>query len=534
MKKRKIFRFISAFMLAFVVALNVGFYRQQEKEAKAILPLLALTPEAISLLVAATPYVIEGLMAAGCAVHAYYSTKSLSVDIYNERVKVLAGKLTQDEINKVNEEGKKYADAGGSYTVSSESIPDSVYRKYVQQMCLEAQIREHKELQYSPGQLQLEPTIDKLGIALDALEQQYTNNTLTYIKATYPNVAYSFNCVRTDGNTYIKKSSYENQYYFSTTVVSPDYTYSYYRCSHTVVSATFTNTLTGQSTSCVFNTIVTSSINYQDEIYFCTLPNALTSYYPVNASLPGTTNQKELSNVLGLGVVAGGDFLAKVLAVAGQGNFVYSPSIVDESAKNKDIAVSDTMTLPAEQDIEKKKVTSMPLPTVDSNARTNAIPATAADNTGGNTGTNTGVTDTSGFWSTLWEWLKKIYDAICSIPSAIRAIPKAISDALDLNVPDDISFDFTPLQVVTDKFPFCIPWDMINIFRGFKADRVAPKWEIKFPSLSWGSYGTMQEGSFEIDLGKPEFAKVAAVLRYFLLVIFVYGLIIKTRPLIRG
>jgi len=101
-------------------------------------------------------------------------------------------------------------------------------------------------------------------------------------------------------------------------------------------------------------------------------------------------------------------------------------------------------------------------------------------------------------------------------------------DITDTTVPSDISLNWAPLQIgVTDKFPFCIPFDLINLLKPFSAERVAPVFTVTFPSIY-----NMSEGSFDIDFSK--FSKLAAMLRFFILVMFSYSLIIKTRDLIKG
>jgi len=97
----------------------------------------------------------------------------------------------------------------------------------------------------------------------------------------------------------------------------------------------------------------------------------------------------------------------------------------------------------------------------------------------------------------------------------------------DWSVPSTGSLNFTPLMVASDKFPFCIPFDMVNLFRPFSADRVAPVFHVTFPAMMG-----VQSASFDYDFSKLN--KLATILRYFILVIFSYGLVVKTRGLIKG
>jgi hypothetical protein len=101
----------------------------------------------------------------------------------------------------------------------------------------------------------------------------------------------------------------------------------------------------------------------------------------------------------------------------------------------------------------------------------------------------------------------------------------------DLSIPSDGSLDFRPLMVAVDKFPFCIPWDLINLFRPFNQAPVPPKWHVEFPNLTINGW-TVKGAGFDIDWSI--FSSVALLCRYFSVLIFSYGLILKTRDLVKG
>lgn len=108
--------------------------------------------------------------------------------------------------------------------------------------------------------------------------------------------------------------------------------------------------------------------------------------------------------------------------------------------------------------------------------------------------------------------------------------PVDTSIPTDWSVPVDSapSFNFAPLQLsLQSKFPFCIPFDFVNGIKNFVSTPVAPKFTVTIPSV----YG-MQEGSFDIDFGK--FDKIVKILRFFILIAFLYNLLKITRDLIRG
>lgn len=76
-------------------------------------------------------------------------------------------------------------------------------------------------------------------------------------------------------------------------------------------------------------------------------------------------------------------------------------------------------------------------------------------------------------------------------------------------------------------FPFCIPFDLIDCIRLFNAEPVTPKVElpIHFPIVN-------VDYTFTIDL--KDFDGVAKICRSMFMILFIIGLVLATRPLIRG
>lgn len=99
---------------------------------------------------------------------------------------------------------------------------------------------------------------------------------------------------------------------------------------------------------------------------------------------------------------------------------------------------------------------------------------------------------------------------------------------LDTNIPNDIKLDFSPLYVsFAQKFPFCIPFDLVNSIRSFSVSRETPKFNVFFDETVF-----LGGGSFTIDFSK--FSVIAAILRYFILLSFLVSLVKVTRDLIKG
>lgn len=78
-------------------------------------------------------------------------------------------------------------------------------------------------------------------------------------------------------------------------------------------------------------------------------------------------------------------------------------------------------------------------------------------------------------------------------------------------------------------FPFCIPWDIYNIFKLLAAEPVAPNFDFSFPYMDENG---IQYTEHRIDLSP--FNSVASVVRVMFNILFVLGLIILTRYVIKG
>ena len=93
----------------------------------------------------------------------------------------------------------------------------------------------------------------------------------------------------------------------------------------------------------------------------------------------------------------------------------------------------------------------------------------------------------------------------------------------------DGNIDWSKLQGVqlSSVFPFCIPWDLADCFRGFNVAAVEPVFVFDFSDTPLSA-----AGSVTLDLSR--FAELIPVVRFFVYGLFVTGLVLKTRDLIRG
>ena len=104
-----------------------------------------------------------------------------------------------------------------------------------------------------------------------------------------------------------------------------------------------------------------------------------------------------------------------------------------------------------------------------------------------------------------------------------------VSDSI-LNPTFDKTLDFSPLYIdLSKKFPFSIPWDFYNLFKDFEVSKKRPVVSYIFPEKYFNSYELTVDLAFYDDV-----FPFTTILRYFLLIAFVYFLIIKTRNLIGG
>lgn len=109
---------------------------------------------------------------------------------------------------------------------------------------------------------------------------------------------------------------------------------------------------------------------------------------------------------------------------------------------------------------------------------------------------------------------------------------KGILDFLkNLFIPSElIDLDFTPLYFdLTKKFPFCLPFDFARFFTDFNNLKERPILHIQMPEKYFNSY------TLDIDLAfYDDYFPFSSILRYFLLISFIYYLIKHSRNIIGG
>jgi len=112
-----------------------------------------------------------------------------------------------------------------------------------------------------------------------------------------------------------------------------------------------------------------------------------------------------------------------------------------------------------------------------------------------------------------------------AIADVVGVQPVTAVAEVELDLPYVEEFEL-PATII-NKFPFSIPWDLKRAVDMMQATAVVPVFEIPFviPSINF-------EESITIDLNQFEY--LAKIVRWFTLAIFMLGLIMATRGLIKG
>lgn len=143
---------------------------------------------------------------------------------------------------------------------------------------------------------------------------------------------------------------------------------------------------------------------------------------------------------------------------------------------------------------------------------------------------------------TVDEFIETIKDlAVDDTPAWIEAIDKITAVDVDTDVPVDTPEEDTKPTVpplvsdftadLTTLFPFCLPFDLIDLVKALSADPVAPKWEIPI-KIKYGNVVNYKE-TFTIDMGN--FDSVVKIFRTLETLGFIVGLIMITRnQMIKG
>lgn len=102
----------------------------------------------------------------------------------------------------------------------------------------------------------------------------------------------------------------------------------------------------------------------------------------------------------------------------------------------------------------------------------------------------------------------------------------AVTDIENLGLPDLGA-------ALTSRFPFCIPWDFVNVYRSLSAEAVAPVITVDlFPQSFKSKIGISGNTSFTIDFTDQKYSTFLTLIRWGSLVAFVLALAFATKRLI--
>ena len=96
---------------------------------------------------------------------------------------------------------------------------------------------------------------------------------------------------------------------------------------------------------------------------------------------------------------------------------------------------------------------------------------------------------------------------------------------------EDINPDDTKTPQLLKKFPFCVPWDIVDLVSSVSAEKKAPKWELPF-KMGNKIFGYKVDEKVIIDMSKYE--TLAEICRWFFRIMFILGLVLVTRYIIKG
>lgn len=102
----------------------------------------------------------------------------------------------------------------------------------------------------------------------------------------------------------------------------------------------------------------------------------------------------------------------------------------------------------------------------------------------------------------------------------------AVTDVESLGLPDLGA-------ALTSRFPFCIPWDFVNVYKSLNATAQCPIIDVDlFPAAFKSKIGVLGNTSFTINFGDPKYSTFITLIHWGSLVGFVLALALATKRLI--
>ena len=129
------------------------------------------------------------------------------------------------------------------------------------------------------------------------------------------------------------------------------------------------------------------------------------------------------------------------------------------------------------------------------------------------------------------EWLKQILRDLGLTLDEIKSITEGAAENVDSSVGsvklEESDFDAPTLPDLKDKFPFCVPFDLIGIISALNAEPKAPKFVIplQFDKINF---------RYDIEIDFAPFERVAEVCRWTCIFSFLVFLALVTRKIIQA
>lgn len=131
--------------------------------------------------------------------------------------------------------------------------------------------------------------------------------------------------------------------------------------------------------------------------------------------------------------------------------------------------------------------------------------------------------------STDPSWISSITKPLNGIWESVKALPEAIAHAIsDIVIGEDDGMNQVS-SIITQKFPFCIPFDIVHCFKVFQSEAVAPVWKIPF-----SVHNDLINIDYDIVIDLSDWERPVEVLRFCILISFIFMLVYSTRYLIKG
>lgn len=130
---------------------------------------------------------------------------------------------------------------------------------------------------------------------------------------------------------------------------------------------------------------------------------------------------------------------------------------------------------------------------------------------------NTGIQAIGNDIAVVNTGIQGINERIGSLEGSFNSVISSIT-SLGSSIIGDFSYiDFSVFTVPYDRFPFSIPWDLMELFRALESYYEAPRFYIDFSD-------TFMNQVFVLDLSEDRFLTIVITVRFLLLILFTMSL----------